>query len=268
MPKFPEIDSEITCESALNMILASIAMEELALSHIINAEGEKLQYVLGTLETGCCKKPDFDEVLKVNQSVTGLLESVSQNQIILKNKMDKALQALSEVCPRPPKPPSPSKPPCPPDPPCPPGPPGPCCTCPCKCSATFTAIEKCNLWCAGSALHWNKEHLHGKCVCVDPSDKTKIELRAEGRFAISFVVNVRAKDCKCNAAVGLQMMKNHQRKELYTVHSHVPCDDELVTLSISGIIIENFDCNSSLLIKLESPDSLIVEDSMLSIIEI
>ena len=38
----------MTREEALTMIIASIAMEELALSHILNAEGEKLQYVLGT----------------------------------------------------------------------------------------------------------------------------------------------------------------------------------------------------------------------------
>ena len=36
-------------EDAVNQILSSIAMEELGLSHILNAEGEKLQYILGTL---------------------------------------------------------------------------------------------------------------------------------------------------------------------------------------------------------------------------
>ena len=33
----------------VNQILSSIAMEELGMSHILNAEGEKLQYILGTL---------------------------------------------------------------------------------------------------------------------------------------------------------------------------------------------------------------------------
>lgn len=296
MPKFPEIDPEITCENALNMILASIAMEELALSHIINAEGEKIQYVLGTLETSGCIKPDVDEVLKVNQSVTCLLDSISQNQMILKNKMDKALHALSEVCPkpRPPCPPEPPEPPCPPKPLCPPGPPGPTgpqgppgskgdtgppgergpagppgpsCMDRCKCSASFKA-EKCKRWCEGFALPWNTGHLHGKCICLDPCDKTKIELHSKGRFAVSFSVNVRAKGCKCNTAISLQMIKNHQRENLFTVRSPIPCDNEAVTISTGNIIIENYDHASSLLLKLESPDSLIIEDSMLSIIEI
>lgn len=37
----------MTREEALTMIIASIAMEELALSHILNAEGEKLQFISG-----------------------------------------------------------------------------------------------------------------------------------------------------------------------------------------------------------------------------
>ena len=49
MPSFPPNGADLTREEALTMIIASIAMEELALSHIINAEGEKLQYILGTL---------------------------------------------------------------------------------------------------------------------------------------------------------------------------------------------------------------------------
>lgn len=264
MPKFPEVDPNITYDHALNMILASIAMEELALSHIINAEGEKLQYILGTLETSSGRKPDVDEVLKVNQSIACLLEGVSQNQMILKNKMDKVLHARSEICPEHTEPPTPQRPECKE------GPTGPICKCQGRCSAAFKAAEKCHLWCADSELPWKIGHLHGACVCHDPCNKTKIELCSSKRFVVSFAVNVRAKsNCKSNASISLQMINNHQCTNLYTVHAHVS-EGAVVTISMGGIMIEtsNHRVPSALLLKLVSPDALMVEDSMLSIMEI
>lgn len=78
MPSFPPNGADMTREEALTMIIASIAMEELALSHILNAEGEKLQYILGTLPgTSPCACPR--DVLTVNKSVTALVEAVTQN---------------------------------------------------------------------------------------------------------------------------------------------------------------------------------------------
>ena len=81
----------MTRDEALNMIVASIAMEELALSHILNAEGEKLQYILGTL-LGTSPSTRPQDVLAVNKSVTTLVEAVTQNQMLLKNKLDHVLE--------------------------------------------------------------------------------------------------------------------------------------------------------------------------------
>lgn len=44
LPNIPDIAPEISlnrCES-INLLLSSIALEEIGLSHIINAEGEKI----------------------------------------------------------------------------------------------------------------------------------------------------------------------------------------------------------------------------------
>lgn len=262
MPEFPEVDPNLTRDQALNMILSSIAMEEVALSHIINAEGEKLQHVLRIHETSCGKKPTVDEVLAVNHSVTSLLDSVSHNQMILKSKMDKVISALPKPCPEPI---------CPPKlgPDCQIGPADPTCRCSSRCSAVFKAVDKYQLWCAGSALQWNTTHISGGCVCLDRCDKTKVNLRSWGRIKVDFAVNVKAKEsCKCEAAISLQMINNHQCMDIYTVRNCVT-DDSMLTISMSGIIVETeYHARSSLLLKLVSSDSLIVEDSMLSIMKI
>lgn len=104
MPSFPQNGADLTREEALTMIIASIAMEELALSHIINAEGEKLQYILGTLPgTKPCACPQ--DVLAVNKSVASLLDVVAQNQMLLKSKLEKVLEACPPPCPTPCPPP-------------------------------------------------------------------------------------------------------------------------------------------------------------------
>jgi len=94
MPKFPTNIDGLTRENVINQILSSIAMEELALSHILNAEGEKIQYVLGTLDGNVLSEaPSIEQVLAVNQSVRRLLETTSRLQMILSGKMTDALRA-------------------------------------------------------------------------------------------------------------------------------------------------------------------------------
>jgi len=109
MPKFPTNTDGLTREKVINQILSSIAMEELALSHILNAEGEKLQYILGTLHDDApAEMPTIDQVLEINQSVRKLLETTSHQQLILKQKMCDALRAYEAFgLPGPPGPPGP-----------------------------------------------------------------------------------------------------------------------------------------------------------------
>ena len=92
MPKFPT-DVNLTRDDAINQILSSIAMEELGMSHIINAEGEKLQYVLGTLDGVISPPATITDVLKTNDSVRQTLEAVTNNQMLLRAKMSDALNS-------------------------------------------------------------------------------------------------------------------------------------------------------------------------------
>lgn len=93
LPSFPNIDPPIQREDAVNQILSSIAMEELGLSHILNAEGEKLQYILGTLPGLSGPAATVEDVLSANESVRNLLKTAVQNQLFLKSKMQGALEA-------------------------------------------------------------------------------------------------------------------------------------------------------------------------------
>lgn len=73
-PNIPNISPNITIsrDDVINLLLASIALEELGLAHIINAEGEKLQYALGTLP-GLTTPATLEEILLVNSSVQDML---------------------------------------------------------------------------------------------------------------------------------------------------------------------------------------------------
>ena len=102
MPKFPTDAGSLTRENVINQILSSISMEELGLSHVINAEGEKMQYILGTLEGSTPPEPaTVDQVLQANDSVRKLLETTTHQQMLLKGKMSDALDAVGKIPPMP-----------------------------------------------------------------------------------------------------------------------------------------------------------------------
>jgi hypothetical protein len=91
-PTFPD-NPGITRDDAINQILSSIAMEELGLSHVINAEGEKLQYILGTSPGTTGPEATIEDLLNANESIQNLLQNASYNQLLLRSKMQQALSA-------------------------------------------------------------------------------------------------------------------------------------------------------------------------------
>ncbi|MFS0781483.1 hypothetical protein [Bacillus sp. 1P06AnD] len=95
-PNIPNITPAISLskEDALNLLLASIAMEEMGLAHILNAEGEKIQYVLGTLPGISTNSPSMEDILKINESVKDTLEMVARQEYLLQSKLQKIIDLL------------------------------------------------------------------------------------------------------------------------------------------------------------------------------
>lgn len=89
-PNIPDIDPNITLtkEQATTLLLASIAMEELGLAHILNAEGEKIQFALESLSE-MEEEQSIDDILKVNDSVKEVLALAMKNQMFLDDKLGK-----------------------------------------------------------------------------------------------------------------------------------------------------------------------------------
>lgn len=66
---------------AISDLIESIALQQTALSHILNAEGEKLQKVLSLEEI------TPEDILATNQSVESMVNSVANLETILKDKL-------------------------------------------------------------------------------------------------------------------------------------------------------------------------------------
>lgn len=83
-------------DDALNLLLASIALEELGLAHILNAEGEKLQYVLGTLPGRTGPGPTIPDLLNINKSIQDMLDSVMKAEMFLDSKLKKVTDIINQ----------------------------------------------------------------------------------------------------------------------------------------------------------------------------
>ncbi|WP_337098678.1 hypothetical protein [Paenibacillus sp. YIM B09110] len=84
MPKIPDINPLITLtrQEVINLLLSSIAMEEISMSHIMNAEGEKLQRFLQNDQI------DVKDMLKMNRSVERMMRNIIKNQMLLQFKLE------------------------------------------------------------------------------------------------------------------------------------------------------------------------------------
>ncbi len=72
---------------AVSDLFESVALQQAALSHILNAEGEKLQKIFSFEEISP------DTVLQANKSVEGMIHSIANLETVLEQKL-----ALFEDC--------------------------------------------------------------------------------------------------------------------------------------------------------------------------
>lgn len=112
----------VTRYDATNLLLASIALEELGLAHILNAEGEKIQFALGTLNDST-EPATLDDILRVNDSVKEMLDLSMKKEFFLESKLGKVADIIEQSSDNGGD--GPQGPPGPPGPQGPPGPPGP-----------------------------------------------------------------------------------------------------------------------------------------------
>jgi len=300
MPSFPPNGANMTREEALTMIIASIAMEELALSHILNAEGEKLQYILGTLPgTEPCACPH--EVLSINKSVTALLEAVTQNQMLLKNKLERALEACPHPCPPPCKPepgPHPAPPPCKPEPgphPCPPpcrpepGPhpaPPPCrpepgphpCPPPCNPESCFKSALQLEgqrrdlLWKQGYCLPWRPLMRRGAELRWNEQNPGHIFLNPGKAYVVQYTLNIStAYPAEEAGTIILKQAPCGAFMEILPLYFKTECRENWPqTLHYAAMLYPCMGRSSEaeLCLVLKSPNSLYVEQAVMNIIEL
>ncbi len=92
MPNIPDINPEISLcrQEVINLLLSSIAMEELSLSHIINAEGKKMQAFLEKSEF--CNHPN--DLIAINESIHKTLEGIEKIENLLVNKLKSIIEII------------------------------------------------------------------------------------------------------------------------------------------------------------------------------
>ncbi|MGY8612375.1 BclA C-terminal domain-containing protein [Bacillus velezensis] len=89
-PNLPNITPVVTLsrDDTINLLLSSIAMEELGMAHILNAEGEKIQYALGTIPGLTGPPSSLEDILNLNESVRDTLDSLMKQELLLGSKLD------------------------------------------------------------------------------------------------------------------------------------------------------------------------------------
>lgn len=97
-PNISNISTEIKInkDKSLNLLLAAIAFEQLGLSRIINAEVEKLQYILDIFENNHQQEIlTVREIIQINTITRKIFRTVINNHILLQFKLEDVLDMVT-----------------------------------------------------------------------------------------------------------------------------------------------------------------------------
>jgi hypothetical protein len=93
MPQIPKMAHRPDKNEVIIDLLESIALEEVALSHILNAEAEKVKAFVGnSLEFPT--KPKNHEIIKFNKSVQDLIETIVMKEWLLLKKLENVMELI------------------------------------------------------------------------------------------------------------------------------------------------------------------------------
>ncbi len=227
-PNFPPIDPTLTHGEALSVLLTTIALEELGLSHLLNAEGEKIQFIPGTFADCGDDCPCAQDVQRSNQSVRELLASAIQYQLLLKGKRDNVLQYI-ELPPSPP-------PPCPPKPNRLPKPQPVPASAQRRCEATFSTPQRCHIR-PGAYMNWEARTPGGASPARrSPGDCTAILLEPGSPLELSFHASIR---CAHGGALSVVVLLEYGGRscEAFSYHAPFVPRNMSVPLSFNGPLL-------------------------------
>jgi hypothetical protein len=92
-PSCVVIPCKVTPCQAITDLLESIALQETGLSHIINAEGEKIQTALEVINVS------IDDLIAINQSVANTLTKIIKMEMLLEFKLEEINRLNCPDCP-------------------------------------------------------------------------------------------------------------------------------------------------------------------------
>ncbi len=94
MPEVPKRENLPNIEEVVVQILESIAIEELAIAHIMNAEGEKMQAIVKELNAVTLSSDWVSEAFK---NTTTTLNTLIMKEWMMLNKMENALTIYQKL---------------------------------------------------------------------------------------------------------------------------------------------------------------------------